>query len=135
MISMGNFQYLAVKVLERQSLHFGVPKVSNFSPLGKETGNFVLKKGNLTGNSKITTISKTHIPQGFHMETDMETNGKPIAKLMETPVLQNGYLSFLSASTRLTTIERFFDDADRFEIQLLQDDKRWIKDVCHGIPL
>lgn len=127
---MGNFQYLAQKVLSK---YCHEAKVSCFTPLGKETGNFQRKLGNSAGNFEYTYHEEELCTSGFKEETLKETNRKPASSNQETFSEKINDKSFLIMNDTAGILDSFFSNASGLNIDLLPDDKRWLKAVCFGI--
>lgn len=130
---MGNFKYLADKVLCRPAI-----KSASFlfPPLGKETGNLVPKYGNIAGNLPNDDTSKPYTPHRVLVETSEETIGKQPPILQETFDDNYGVKSFPSQSRNLNQlIDQFAGDASQSGIVLLWDDQRWLREILYGIPL
>lgn len=127
---MGNFQYLAQKVLSKYCLG---TKVSCFTILGKETGNFQSKLGNNTGNIEYTYHEEELLISGFKEETSKETSRKPESSNQETFAVKINDKSFLVKNNTASVLDSFFSNASELNIDLLPDDKRWLKAVCFGI--
>ncbi len=128
---MGNFQELAEKVLAKNN--YNSEKVSSFLALAKETGNFSRKNGNCQRNLNKNISNENQYSIGETVETNMETNRKPALIPEETFALKNIPISFVVNSKSSGIIEQFFSIASTLGIELLPEDKRWIKIVCFGI--
>lgn len=127
---MGNFQYLAQKVLAK---YCHEEKVSCFTPLGKETGNFQRKLGNYAGNFEYTYHEVELCTSGFKEETLKETIRKPESSNQEIFAVKINDKSFLIKNGTAGMLDGFFSNAAGLNIDLLPDDKRWLKAVCYGI--
>jgi len=126
---MGNFQHLAANVLNKKC------KVSMLFPLEKETGNFDTKNRNFEGNFNSNKRLTLQTASGVSFETSQETNVKLNGLNRETFNLKNDGKSFSLGETTHTILERFFNYAKQSDIQLLNDDRRWIKTICFGVSL
>lgn len=126
---MGNLQHLAQKVLSK---HCADAKVSCFLPLGKETGNFQAKSGNNAGNFERILHEESQCTSGFQEETSKETSRKPVSIDKETSAANITDKSFLINSAT-DMLDGFFSNAVGLNIDLLPDDKRWLRAVCFGI--
>ncbi|KTD73917.1 hypothetical protein [Legionella tucsonensis] len=127
---MGNFQHLAQKVLSKNCPN---AKVSCFLPLAEETGNFQGKSGNNAGNFNRSYNRESQSISAFKEETHKETSRKPEASNQETFAVKNHDKSFLISNSTAGILDGFFSNAAGLDINLLPDDKRWIKTVCFGI--
>jgi hypothetical protein len=144
---MGNYQKLAEQVLTRSILNLNTKcqaqeKVSSFLPLVQETGNFWPKRENQLVN---TNETDRHIHQsdiGVQMETNEETIRKLLENKQETFTSGNTHESFqncfrgvLVGNNVSSILDNFFNGANQLNIQLLPDDKRWLKNICFGVNL
>ncbi|HAT9261850.1 TPA: hypothetical protein JBC17_11255 [Legionella pneumophila subsp. pneumophila] len=127
---MGNLQHLAQKVLSK---YCPDNKVSCFPPLGKETGNIQGKSGNNAGNFECTNHEEDLCIAGFKEKTLEETNRKPASSNQETFAVKINDKSFLIKNGTAGMLDGFFSNAAGLNIDLLPDDKRWLKAVCYGI--
>lgn len=126
---MGNLQHLAQKVLSK---YCHGTKVSCFTSLEKETGNFQSKSGNNAGNFERIPHEENQCTSGFQEETSKETSGKLVSIDKETFAANIIDKSFLiNGATDM--LDGFFSNATGLNIDLLPDDKRWLRAVCFGI--
>ena len=128
---MGNFQYLAEKILAKNNPYSN--KVSCFPPLAEETGNFQCKSGNNAGNFDRIYHEESQSISGLKEETHKETSRKPEPSNQETFAVKNHDKSFLINPGTVNMLDDFFSNATNLNIDLLSDDKRWLKTVCFGI--
>src|SRR5690349_4455545 len=128
---MGNFQHLAEKVLAKNSSKNR--EVSSFSPLAKETGNFQGKTGNYSGNYNETSLNTIQYRINNHEETDNETGRKVEPINEETFTIKSKEKSFLFCKHVPDIVEQFFLYSVNIGMNLLPDDKHWIKAITFGI--
>lgn len=126
---MGNLQHLAHKVLSK---YCHDTKVSCFTPLEKETGNFQGKSGNTAGNFEHIPHEESQCTSGFKEETSKETSRKPVSIDKETFATNITNKSFLMHGAT-DMLDGFFSNAVGLNIDLLPDDQRWLRAVCFGI--
>lgn len=128
---MGNFQELAEKVLEKYI--YNPEKVSSFLTLVKETGNFSSKNGNCLRNVNTNIRNEKQYGIDSTVETNEETNRKLTLISEETFTLKDTPKSFVAGSKSSNIIEQFFSMESILGIELLPNDKRWIKAVIFDI--
>jgi hypothetical protein len=126
---MDNLQRLAEKILSK-----GTRKVSCFKTLGEETGNLLRRHGNCDGNSTTKTYQETLMASAFILETGKETQGKPPLNSQET-FSSNGWLEFPKDRGVDGLLDDFFRQVALLGLDLLHDDKRWLKTICVSDPL
>src|SRR5579875_2521672 len=126
---MGNLKYLAQKVLSK---YCHDTKVSCFTSLEKETGNLQGKSGNTAGNFEPMPHEESQCTAGFKEETSKETSRKPVSIDRETFAANITDKSFLINGTT-DMLDSFFSHAVELNIDLLPDDKRWLRAVCFGV--
>lgn len=129
---MGNFRHLSDRVLKINRP--AIKEVSCFPSLGEETGNLSRRYGNYDGNSTTQMAPATVTASAFALETGKETLGKPALNLQET-FLSNGRLKFPKDRGVDGLLDDFFRQAALLGLDLLHDDKRWLKTICVGEPL
>ena len=126
---MDNLQRLAEKVLRKSTR-----KVSCLPTLGEETGNLLHRYGNCDGNSTTKINPATVTTSAFVTETGKETQGKPALNLQET-FSSNRQLEFPKDRGVDCLLDDFFRQAGLLGLDLLHDEKRWLKTICVAEPL
>ncbi len=127
---MGNFQFLAEKILAKNNPCFN--EVSSFLPLAEETGNLQGKSGNNAGNFERRHHEEGQCTSDFKEETYKETSRKPDPSSQETLAVKNNDKSFLRNDGIAGMLEGFFSSATGLNIELLSGDKQWLKLACFG---
>lgn len=128
-IGVGNFQTLANKILLKR-----YRDVSSFATLRNETGNNALTNGNFEGNQASPCLQGSEQIKANLVETTEETRGKPRGLVLETLQYKTSLESFLAASALSSLLQLFFEHALEQGVDLLHDDKRWLRAICYGTP-